>query len=105
MFEALERVEAREPKLPANPKAKGLKLEDNMPLKSIFRQMRELPATVYSHTLPDNGPDGDTAFFLRTRFTITELRHELEQPPCRGPRERRYRGALPAPRAGAWRLR
>jgi len=73
-------VEAREPKLPANPKAKRLRFKDNTPLKNVFRQMGELPATVFSLTFPNNGLDSGTIFFLRTAFTISEFRRETERP-------------------------
>ena len=80
VFEALRRVEAREPNIPVNPKAKLPKFKDNTPLKSFFRQMGELPATVFSLTFPDDGPDSGTIFFLRTAFTISEFRRETERP-------------------------
>jgi hypothetical protein len=80
VFEALERVEAREPNIPVNPKRKVPKFKDSTPLKSFFRQMAALPATVFSLTFPDDGPDSGTIFFLRTAFTISEFRREVQRP-------------------------
>ena|ERR1035441_2939851 len=80
VFEALRRVEAREPNIPVNPKAKLPKFKDNTPLKSFFRQMAAMPATVFSLTFPDDAPDSGTIFFLRTAFTISELRREMNRP-------------------------
>lgn len=80
VFEALDRVAKREPQPDANNKPKRLKFKDNTPLKSFFRQMAEMPATVFSITFPDDGPDAGTIFFLRTAFTISEFRREVQQP-------------------------
>jgi hypothetical protein len=76
-FEALARVEAREEKLPRDGTPKSLKFKENTPLKSFFRQMAELPVTVFSITLPDDGPEAITFFFMRTQFTIDEFRIEM----------------------------
>jgi hypothetical protein len=79
-FRALERVEAREPKLADESPRKSIKFKDNTPIKSFFRQMAEMPATVLSLTFPDDGPDAATIFFLRTPFTVSEFRREIQQP-------------------------
>jgi hypothetical protein len=78
-FQALERVEAREPKPLNDQPRKSLKFKDNTPLKSFFRQMAQMPATVVSLTFPDDGPDAVSIFFLRTPFTISEFRREMHQ--------------------------
>lgn len=79
-FRALERVEGREPKLADENPRKSLKFKDNTPIKSFFRQMAEMPATVVSLTFPDDSPDAATIFFLRTSFTISEFRREIQEP-------------------------
>lgn len=80
VFQALERVEKREPIFPNAGAAKPPQFKDNTPLKSFYRQMTEMPATVFSVTFPDDGPDAISIFFLRTAFTVTEFRREIQQP-------------------------
>ena len=79
-FQALERVAEREPKLPPDHPVKSLKVKGNTPLKSFFRQMTEIPATVISLTLSADDPDAPTVFFLRTPFTVSEFRREMNTP-------------------------
>ena len=80
-FQALERFEVREPEYPNHPTSKRrLKFKENTPIKSFFRQMTEMPATVFSLTFPDDGPDSISIFFLRTPFTVSEFRREIAQP-------------------------
>lgn len=79
VFEALERVAEREPKI-ADRTVKLPKFKENTPLKSFFRQMAEMPATVFSLTFPDDSPDSATIFFLRTPFTVSEFRREMHRP-------------------------
>ena len=79
-FQALGRVEAREPKYPSHTPKKSLKFKDNTPVKALFRKMAEMPLTVFSITLPDDGPDSISIFFLRTPFTVSEFRREIAQP-------------------------
>ncbi len=74
VMKALKAVESREPRVPQNP-SRRIKLKGNTPLKSVFRQMAEVPITVFSMTDADFREA--TTFFLRTAFTITELRKEL----------------------------
>jgi len=79
MFEALKRVEAREPKgIPYQ--SKPVKIKDNTPIKSIFRQMAAMPVTVYSLTFLLSDSDSITVFFVRTPFTVSEFRREMEMP-------------------------
>jgi len=77
VFQALKRVEAREPEYPTEHSQKSLKIKDNTPLKSIFRQMTEMPVTVFSMPLLNDDPDAICIFFIRTAFTISEFRREL----------------------------
>ena len=79
-FQALERVEAREPKHPIHPPKKSLKFNDNTPVKGFFRKMAEMPMTALSLTFSDNGPDAISIFFLRTPFTVSQFRREITQP-------------------------
>jgi hypothetical protein len=79
-FAALERVEAREPKHPGGPPPKMPKIKDNTPFKSVFRQMAAMPATVFSISLTQDDGENATIFFLRTAFTISEFRREMERP-------------------------
>lgn len=81
VFQALDRVELREPNLPAaRSSVKTPKFKDHTPLKSFYRQMAKMPATVFSVTFPDDGTDAISIFFLRTAFTVSEFRREIEQP-------------------------
>jgi hypothetical protein len=76
---ALKRVEPLEPKFPDRPAPKPPKIKDNTPFKSIFRQMADMPATVLSFSLPPDSGELATIFFIRTAFTISQFRRELEQ--------------------------
>lgn len=79
-LDALERVAAREPNV-SSQAPKSMKIKPNTPMKSIFRQMSEMPATVFSITsLDDNGEGGSAIFFLRTAFTVSEFRREIQLP-------------------------
>jgi len=79
VFEALERVRDREADLaPGKPRPLP-KFSHKTPLKSFFRQMRDMPATVLSVTFPADGPEAITVFFLGSPFTISEFRRELAQ--------------------------
>jgi hypothetical protein len=78
-FEALKRVEAREPEFPRNVEQKPPRLEYDASLKIIFREMAAAPMTVFSLTLSDD-EDATTLFFVRTAFTVGELIRELEVP-------------------------
>jgi hypothetical protein len=77
---ALERVEASEPKHPGGPPPKLPRIKDNTPFKSIFRQMAAMPATAFSISFPQDDGENATIFFLRTAFTISEFRREMERP-------------------------
>ncbi|HEY5043661.1 MAG TPA: hypothetical protein VIK53_16940 [Verrucomicrobiae bacterium] len=77
VFQALKRVETRETEYPKEHSQRSLKIKDNTPLKSIFRQMAEMPVTVFSMPLLDDDPDAISIFFIRTAFTISEFRREL----------------------------
>lgn len=80
-FQALGRIEDREPKNPLRRSSnQRLKFKENTRIKSVFRQMNEMPITVFSLTFPDDGPDAISIFFLRTPFTISEFRRELLKP-------------------------
>lgn len=79
-FAALERVEAFEPKHPGGPAPKIPKIKENTPFKSIFRQMAAMPATVFSVTFPQDDGEPASIFFLRTAFTISQFRREMERP-------------------------
>lgn len=76
-FQALERVEKREPKFPSHLQKKSLKFELNIPIKFLFRKMVDMPVTVFSLTLPGEGPETLSIFFLRTPFTVSEFRREI----------------------------
>jgi len=78
IFEALKRIETREPKLQQQ-RPLNITLKPNTPLKSIYRQMAEVPATVFSLTLGEDS-DAGAIFFIRTGFTVNQLRHEMNQP-------------------------
>ena len=39
-----------------------------------------MPATVFSLTMPCEDGEPGTIFFLRTAFTISEFRREIEEP-------------------------
>jgi hypothetical protein len=82
VMEALDRVAAREPKLPPGPRKTTPTIKPNTLLKSIFEQMADMPATVFSVTFPldDQEAKAGTIFFLRTRFTIAAFRREMEKP-------------------------
>jgi len=80
VFEALQRVELREPVPPHKQTVKTPKIEENSTFKSIYRQMAEMPATVFSLTMPCDDGEPETLFFLRTAFTISEFRREIEKP-------------------------
>ena len=80
VFEALKRVESREPAFPHQQTVKTPKIEENTPLKSIYRHMADMPATVFSVTLPGANGEPGTVFCLRTAFTISEFRREIEKP-------------------------
>ncbi|HEY2329321.1 MAG TPA: hypothetical protein VGI63_05865 [Verrucomicrobiae bacterium] len=77
VYQALKRIEAREPEYPTGHSQKSLKFKDNTSLKSIFRQMAEMPVTVFSMPLLDDDPDAISIFFIRTAFTISEFRREI----------------------------
>ena len=79
VFQALKRVEAREPSYPTEQKRKSFKLKENTPLKSVFRQMAEMPLTVFSISSPVEA-EAASIFFLRTAFTVSVFRHEIELP-------------------------
>ncbi len=80
-FQALERVAEREPQVPSHaPTRISLKFKGNTPVKSFFRQMEEMAITVFSLTIPDDGPDAVSVFFLRTPFTVSEFRREISRP-------------------------
>jgi hypothetical protein len=78
IFQALKRVEEREPKYPPDQKRKLLKIKENTPLKNLFRQMTEMPLTVFSIS-PPPGADSVSLFFIRTPFTVSEFRREIQQ--------------------------
>jgi hypothetical protein len=69
VFEALKRVESREPKYPTE-----------APLKAFFRKMAEVPITAFSITLSFDDMDAISVFFLRTPFTVNAFLHEIQQP-------------------------
>ncbi len=80
-FQALERVAEREPKVPSHtPTRTSIKAKGNTPMKSFFRQMEQAAITVFSVSIPDDGPDAITIFFLRTPFTVSEFRREIARP-------------------------
>jgi len=79
-FAALARVENFEPKPPGDKPTKPMKIKENTPLKSIFRQMAAMPATVFSFSFPQDDGEPATIFFLRTAFTISQFRREMERP-------------------------
>ena len=76
-FQALERVEEREPMFPSHPQKKSLKFELNIPIKALFRKMADMPITVFSLTLQEEGPEVLSIFFLQTPFTVSEFRREI----------------------------
>jgi hypothetical protein len=78
IFQALKQVEEREPQYPSESKRKSLKIKDNTPLKNLFRQMAEMPLTVFSFSVPAEA-DSVSIFFLRTAFTVSEFRREIQQ--------------------------
>ena len=80
VFEALKRIEPREPISPQEHTVRTPKIEENTRLRSIYRQMADMPATVFSLTLPCEDGEPGTIFFLRTAFTISEFRREIEKP-------------------------
>lgn len=79
VFEALEKVRPREGKLPPADPHRLPKFNHKTPLKSFFRQMRELPATVFSVNMAEDGPVAYSVFFLGSPFTISEFRREFAQ--------------------------
>lgn len=79
-FKGLEQVEKYEPKYPQNIDSRTMKITPNTSFKSLFRKMTELPLTAFSLTLPDDGADAMTFFFLRTAFTISLFIQELQKP-------------------------
>ncbi len=74
IMRALQEVEKREPKL-ENQRTPKIAIKPNTPLRSIFKQMANIPMTVFSLTDGDD-PDS-TIFFIRTAFTLSELHKEL----------------------------
>jgi len=82
VMEALERVAAREPKYPPGTRQITPTIKPNTLFKSIFEQMAQMPATVFSVTIPidDDETKAGTIFFVRTAFTIAEFRRDMEKP-------------------------
>ena len=80
VFEALSRIESREPVSPHNETVKTPQIHENTPLRSIYRQMADMPAAVFSLTMHCDDGEPGTIFFLRTAFTISEFRREIEKP-------------------------
>ena len=78
IFQALKTVEAKEPPYPSDQKRKAIKLKENTPLKNLFRQMAEMPLTVFSVTVPAEA-ESVSIFFLRTAFTIGEFQKEIQR--------------------------
>ena len=76
---ALDEIEKREPHLPKN-HLFNFKLKPNTPLKAIFREMAASPLTVFSFAFAEDGPDSGIMFFIRTGFTVNELRRAFTQP-------------------------
>lgn len=73
--QALEVVKKRQPP-PLKQKARAnITAKPNTPLKSIFRQMGEIPLTMFSLT-HSNNPES-SLFFIQTAATIAEFRREL----------------------------
>jgi len=79
VLDALRRVEAREPEYPSETKRRTLKLKENTPFKGVFRQMAEVSLTVFSINPPEEA-EAISIFFLRTPFTVSEFRKEIEVP-------------------------
>ena len=86
IFRALKQVEKREPhRVHAIPKS-GIRFCGNTPISNVFEQMAAIPMTVLSFTYPDRQPEDPkyplpfTFFFIRTRFTVSELLRELARP-------------------------
>jgi hypothetical protein len=69
-----------EPNYPGRPAPEGLEIEENTPFKSIFRQMADMPATVLSFSLPPDSGELATIFFIRSAFTVSQFRREIERP-------------------------
>ena len=76
LLEALRRVEKREPKMRDPNRQARIKIKDNTPIKSIFKQMAAIPFTVFSITFAEDM--ANSVFFLRTAFTISELQKEIQ---------------------------
>lgn len=72
---ALARVQLREPDGAPRLRRVNFQFRPNQPLKYVFERMEAAPMTVFSVTLGAESPC--TLFFLRTQFTIEELRREL----------------------------
>lgn len=74
---ALSAVGARET---PRPLARAtLKVKGNTPLNNLFKQLEEVPLTMFSMTNQKN--PASTLFFVRTPETIAEFKRELAQIP------------------------
>jgi hypothetical protein len=80
IFGALKEIETREPKIGRDEPVAMPKLTGTTTLRTVFRHMEEMPATVLSFTVPCEEDEPGTIFFLRSAFTISEFRREIEKP-------------------------
>ena len=71
----LAEVEKREPQYKQEARHRRIKINFKTPMKNLFRQMADIPLTVFSMNYPEG-----SVFFLRTRFTIAEFLREVEKP-------------------------
>lgn len=79
-YAALEIISTREPKITAQ-KSTRLKFKANFSMKRIFHQMAEIPITVFSVAAnSDSTEAGLSLFFIRTPFTISEFKREIQRP-------------------------
>jgi hypothetical protein len=79
VFQALKRVEVREPEQRTEQKG-SLKLKENTPVKAVLGKMSEMPVTVLSFSVGEGGDDAMSVVFLRTAFTVNEFQREMEKP-------------------------